>query len=207
MYQQPVQVIYASQPPQPTNSMIFPHNPGVMYAQNPVYPNPPVYSNQSNHINYPQCSSTPTACPPPPATVFCNQVFDQTIPQSGVNHLAQNMSQLSLNSGGYLPTVQKSLVNNASLDIRGKAPTPKGNKFSNPKSFGIGSSHSSTEANSPAMTVVAGYCQNQGGGIYRPPSDTPPTHGAYPGNFISTPPIMFRQVFVIELHFFQDNFH
>lgn len=195
MYQQPVQVIYASQPPQPTNSMIYPPNQSVVYAQNPVYQNPPVYSNQSNHINYPQCSSTPSACPPPPGTVFCSQVFDQTIPQSGMQHLSQNMSQLSLNSGGFIPAIQKSVIPpNTSMDYRGKAPTPKGNKFSNPKNFGIGSSHSSTEANSPAMTVIAGYCQNQPGAVYRPPSETPPTHGAYPGNFISTPPMMLRQV-------------
>lgn len=191
MYQQPVQVIYASQPTQPTNSMIYPHNQSVMYAQNPVYPTPPVYPNQSNHINYPQCSSTPSACPPPPATVFCGQVFDQTMPPSGVTHLTQNMSQMSLNSGNFLPGVQKSVVPNTPMDIRGKTPTPKGNKFSNPK---IGSSHSSTEASSPAMTVIAGYCQNQTGVVYRPASETPPTHGAYPGNFIPTPPIMLRQV-------------
>ncbi|GJQ81038.1 putative nucleic acid binding protein [Trypoxylus dichotomus] len=194
MYQQPVQVIYASQPPQPANSMVYPHNQSVMYAQNPVYSNPPVYSNQSNHVSYPQCSSTPTACPPPHPTVFCNQVFDQTIPQSGVAQLAQTMSQLNLNSGNFLPTVQKSVIPNAAVDIRGKAPTPKGNKFSNPKSFGLGSSHSSTEANSPAMTVIAGYCQNQSSAVYRPPSETPPSHGTYPGNFISTPPIMLRQM-------------
>ncbi|KRT80887.1 hypothetical protein AMK59_5476, partial [Oryctes borbonicus] len=194
MYQQPVQVIYASQPPQPTNSMIYPHNQSVVYAQNPVYSNPPMYSNQSNHISYPQCSSTPGACPPPPATVFCSQVFDQTMPQSGVSHLAHSMSQLNLNSGNFLPTVQKSVIPNATMDIRGKTSTPKGNKFSNPKNFGLGSSHSSTEASSPAMTVIAGYCQNQSSAMYRPPSETPPTHGTYPGNFISTPPIMLRQM-------------
>jgi hypothetical protein len=72
--------------------------------------------------------------------------------------------------------------------------TPKSNnKFvSAPKGFVFGSSQSSTGTNSPAATVIAGYCP-QNSGMYRTPPETPPTQFNYGPGF-PMPPMLFRQV-------------
>lgn len=84
------------------------------------------------------------------------------------------------------------------FDSRQKTGTPKGSKFSNPKSFGVCSNQGSTGTNSPATTVVAGYCGNPGM-YYRTPSETPPIQNVaafgYGGNF--APPMLYRQVSVL----------
>lgn len=57
----------------------------------------------------------------------------------------------------------------------------------------MGSSQSSTGTNSPAATVIAGYCP-QNSGIYRTPPETPPAQFAFQPNFNS--PIIIKQVFL-----------
>lgn len=74
---------------------------------------------------------------------------------------------------------------------RQKNATPKGNKFSTPKNY---SSQNSTGTNSPATTVIAGYCNS---GMYRTPPETPPIQNAtfgYHTNFV--PSVLYRQVIV-----------
>lgn len=208
--QQPVQMIYPPPQPNQQNPLMYPNQGPVMYTQNPVYHNtlyqtPPCL--QQNLAHYPQSTSTPNSCTSSVSnTAYCRQMADVPIPPANYNQMTQNMSHLNISSS------QMSLISNSNqhnyscaqnqkvvsqqmqyFEGRQKNCTPKGNKFSTPKNFIMCSSQSSTGTNSPATTVIAGYCNNQG--LYRTPPETPPMQNmavGYGPNFV--PPVLYRQV-------------
>lgn len=196
--QQPIHVVYPTNTAQP-NGMVYP-NQGVvcntqMYA--PLYP--------TQTLSYPQSTSTPNSCTSSVSnTAFCGQLPDMNTAQTAppipnYSHLVQNMSQMSLNASSPMQPYNqgsKVLVQNINFDGRSqKASPPKGNKFSNPRGFVLNSSQSSTGTNSPATTVVAGYCNNQTPNMYRtpPPTDTAALQHCYGANYGQS--VMLRQVY------------
>lgn len=160
-----------------------------------VYPNP--------SIPYPQNTSTPNSCTSSISnTAYCGQVHELnaasnvTLPNYG--QLSQNMSQMNINA---IPPQNFNPTQNMKPFLHGydsrlqKNVTPKSNKFSTPKGFGMNSSQSSTGTSSPAMTVVAGYTTSQNAALYRTPPETPTTPhipAGYSTNFVQ--PMLIRQV-------------
>jgi hypothetical protein len=192
--QQSVQLVYQTQPNQPNPVMYPPNQPNIVYTQNPVYP-APMYPSQ-NLPQYPQNTSTPNSCTSSIShTQFGAHVQEQN--HQSMMQLTQNMSQMSFvqNQVQNHPNYVINKMTPPQFDVRQqKNCTPKSNnKFvSAPKGFVFGSSQSSTGTNSPAATVIAGYCP-QNSGMYRTPPETPPTQFNYGPGF-PMPPMLFRQV-------------
>ncbi|KAF5281814.1 hypothetical protein FQA39_LY05028 [Lamprigera yunnana] len=192
VYSQPVQVMYSNHQSTPNNSVMYPSH-GIMYTQTPVYSNMMV---PVQNASYPQNPPTPNT-----SAVFPGQ--DPNIQlQTNFNQFANSMSQLNVNqqncssSIGVNQNMNMSSHINPQFDLRSvKNCALKGNKFSTPKNFVSGSSQSSTGTNSPATTVVAGYCNNSNTASYRTPPETPPTQNVafgYGPNFVSSP--IIRQI-------------
>ncbi|CAH0550982.1 unnamed protein product [Brassicogethes aeneus] len=162
----------------------------VMY--NPMYqaaPNSVYQTAQTHQPPYPT-TPTPNSC----ASSISNAQQQQysTRDQNFV-HLAQGMQQMSIGSG-----LQGGSVKNPPPQSSFQYDRPKsfsnGNKFGSPKGFVMVSSQSSTGTNSPATTVISGYCPNSGvEGAFRTPPDTPLQYGYRPTTFYP-PPQMFRQI-------------
>jgi encore-like protein len=192
--QQSVQLVYQTQPNQPNPVMYPPNQPNIVYTQNPVYP-APMYPSQ-NLPQYPQNTSTPNSCTSSIShTQFGAHVQEQN--HQSMMQLTQNMSQMSFvqNQVQNHPNYVINKMTPPQFDVRQqKNCTPKSNnKFvSAPKGFVFGSSQSSTGTNSPAATVIAGYCP-QNSGMYRTPPETPPTQFNYGPGF-PMPPMLFRQM-------------
>ncbi|XP_063918685.1 cAMP-regulated phosphoprotein 21 isoform X3 [Zophobas morio] len=191
--QQPVQLVYSTQPSQSNPPVMYPNQPNIVYAQNPIYSSP-MYPSQPLPP-YPHNTSTPNSCTSSIShTQFSSHVQEQN--HQNVMQLTQNMSQLSFmqNQAPNHPNyVMNKMTSPPHFDVRQqKACTPKGGKFgSGPKGFVLGSSQSSTGTNSPAATVVAGYCP-QNAGMYRTPPETPPNQYGYGPGF-PVPPMLLRQ--------------
>nr|XP_008195354.1 PREDICTED: cAMP-regulated phosphoprotein 21 isoform X3 [Tribolium castaneum] len=167
-------LVYPNQGYQP------PNQPNVVYAQNPVYYPP-----------YPQNTSTPNSCASSVShTQFSSHLQENNHQNAVMQQLTQNMSQMSFvqsqNHSNYNNMLNK--MTPPQFDVRQKS-----NKFgATPKGFVLGSSQSSTGTNSPAATVVAGYCP-QNPGMYRTPPETPPNQYNYGPGF-PIPPMLFRQM-------------
>lgn len=181
--QHPVQVVY----PTPQGQILYP-NQGIVYAQNPLYPNPVL---PSQNINYPHSASTPNKLnSSASSTAFCGPMSDSGIPiATQFGQLVQNMNHLNL-SGAGSPNgqVNKSVYGGQQFDGRPfKSFQTKLNRVNSVKS------QSSTGTNSPANTIVAGC--NTGPGLYRTPSETPPIphmNNNFSRGFVQ--PLVLRQV-------------
>ncbi|RZB54402.1 cAMP-regulated phosphoprotein 21, partial [Asbolus verrucosus] len=188
---QSVQLVYSAQPNQ-SNPVLYPNQPNIVYTQNPVYSGP-MYPPQTMS-QYPQNTSTPNSCTSSVShTAFTSHVQEQN--HQNMMQLTQNMSQMNFVQNQ--PNHQSYMLNKITpphFDIRQKTCTPRSNnKFNSAsKNFMLGSSQSSTGTNSPAATVVAGYCP-QNSGMYRTPPETPPNQFNYGPNF-PVPPMLFRQM-------------
>lgn len=176
----------------------------VIYTQNPVYPNPmyPTQTIPQNIPHYPQNTSTPNSCNSSVSnTPYCRQMQEISMQPNfnqiatGMNHLNLNSSQMSLASApsqhgfNYAQNSNKGTQQMQQFEGRQRNTTPKGSKFSTPKNY---SSQNSTGTNSPATTVIAGYCNS---GMYRTPPETPPIQNmafGYHPNFV--PSMLYRQV-------------
>lgn len=185
-------VVYQNQPAPGTYYPHYPNQPQLIYSQNPVYSSQPYSPQLGTQVasqpapgiqNYPHgtamlnsCSSSATPSGHDSQTLF---------------NLAQSIQQMNL--GGAVPC-QTTFMNNKGpplqYDFRQRQSTNSNFKGKQFKCFLMGSSQSSTGTNSPAATVIAGYCP-QNSGIYRTPPETPPAQFAFQPNFNS--PIIIKQ--------------
>lgn len=185
---QSMQLVYQTQPSQ-SNPVVYPNQPNIVYTQNPIYPSP-VYPTQ-NLPQYPQNTSTPNSCTSSVSHTQFTHIQENNH-QNAVMHLTQNMAQMSFAQNHTHPNFLVNKMTPPHFDVRQKTCTPKSNKFNAPKGFMLGSSQSSTGTNSPAATVVAGYCP-QNSGMYRTPPETPPNQYNFGPGF-HMPQMLFRQV-------------
>ncbi|XP_030766514.1 cAMP-regulated phosphoprotein 21 isoform X2 [Sitophilus oryzae] len=172
---QPVQVVYP--PSQPNSSVIYQNPPSLIYSQNT-----PLYQTASYPVQnmpiYPQSTPTPSSCSASiPSTPFAGEPRNS----DGFVHLTQGVQHMNLgmppppNNRNFVPLNLKC----TQFDQRPRGSVTKMSSQSKPpRPFMMGSSQSSTGTNSPAATVIAGYCPGSamGPGQYRtPPPSTPPT--------------------------------
>ncbi|XP_044264691.1 cAMP-regulated phosphoprotein 21 isoform X2 [Tribolium madens] len=179
----------APPPPPPPNPDLVPvypplvypnqgYQPNVVYTQNPVY-----------YPQYPQNTSTPNNCTASVShTQFSSHLQENNHQNAVMQQLTQNMSQMSFVQNQNHSNYMLNKMTPPHFDVRQKS-----NKFGGPpKGFVLGSSQSSTGTNSPAATVVAGYCPPNPG-MYRTPPETPPNQYNYGPGF-PIPPMLFRQM-------------
>ncbi|XP_076267337.1 R3H domain containing protein encore isoform X2 [Rhynchophorus ferrugineus] len=170
----PNQAMQMMYPPSQHNNSVIYQNPPLVYSQNL-----PLYQAASYPIQnvplYPQGTPTPNSCNSSmPSTPF---PADNRPPDNFV-HLTQGMHQMSL---GTPPTNGRTFVPVKCTQFdprRGSISKMAAGPAKQPRPFLIGSGQSSGGTNSPAATVIAGFCPTSGGppAQYRtPPPSTPPT--------------------------------
>ncbi|KAG5870289.1 hypothetical protein JTB14_002057 [Gonioctena quinquepunctata] len=195
-----MQLVYQNQPaPEPHH---LPKPAALHLHTNTMYPSaggayPPQASHQMTPQQmqaYPPGAPTPNSC----GSSTPGQVYAAGGPSEAQTflHLAQNIQQLSITGNVQGPGFLNTRGPQPQYDYRQRASNNpnclKSKQFC--KGFIMGSSQSSTGTNSPAATVIAGYCPSQNPQqMYRTPSETPPAQFTFPPNF-GMPPMMFKPV-------------
>lgn len=192
--------MYPNPPPAnpPSNAIVYQNQPPVFYTQNPVYATNTIYQPQLQQ-NLPPYPTTPTPNSCTSSTMSTNLYGSQIIEpptaqqqQSNmVQQLTHSMHQMNISTTNHQ---HHQMLNYNKAQMYETRTKTNNNKAAKSKSFLMSSSQSSTGTNSPATTIVAGYCPQNLMYNSRTPPETPPCQYNYAQNFSSATPMVFRQV-------------
>ncbi|XP_049823795.1 cAMP-regulated phosphoprotein 21 isoform X3 [Aethina tumida] len=203
VYSNQVQMVYQTAAPPPpqasqsTGQLVYPNHQQVLYtpgnATATMYPGGmypgAAAAPMAPNVTAPAYPSTPT--PNSCASSASNPTYamQDVGQQQAYMQVAQGMQAMSITGQGQPGKCAASVAQLERPKCFGK-----GNKFGGGggnKGFVMGSSQSSTGTNSPAATVVSGYCPPNAG-LFRTPPDTPLHYTAYAPTFPA--PQIFRQM-------------
>ncbi|CAG9860010.1 unnamed protein product [Phyllotreta striolata] len=182
-----LQPVYPSQPMvmyqnQPTPPTYYQNQPPMVYSQNAVYASQGYPSQMAQPVPHPH-NMTPNS--------GASSAMQSGHDAQTLYNLTQSIQQMNLGGTVPCPTFVANRGAQLPCDVR-QRPSSNGLKSKPFKCFFVGSGQSSAGTNSPAATVIAGYCPQGSAGMYRTPPETPPAQFAYPPNFAS--PIILKQV-------------